>query len=233
MRLPRRRRRLVRSPARRAARGAPGEVRGRLGGRRPVPRGRPGRRSPSALGAHARASGRRPASPSTCRSSSRIAERHAPALLPAVARPGRTARPHAALHGSLPVPGQRPPLEPHPDVPAPGAALHPPVRVRPPRRLQPARPALLPGGRARRLRARAPAHGRSRRRAGRGRRLRAAPRAARAACSAAIRRASRSPSCRPRSGASTWRSRADGSWAASAAGWPSWRSRCWSPSTPT
>ena len=109
-----------------------------------------------------------------------VPERHAPALLPTVARPRRASWSHTTLHGSLPVSGQRPPLEPHPDVPAPGVALHPPVGVRPPRGLQPARPALLPGGRARRVRVRSPAHGRSRRRARRGRRLQPAPRTARA-----------------------------------------------------
>ena len=179
MRLPGRRRRLVRPSARRARSGATGEVPDRLGGRRPMPRGRPGRRSPPPPRARARAPGWGPPARRRVRPHP-VAERHAPALLPAVARPRRASWSHTALHRSLPVSGQRPPLEPHPSVPAPGVALHPPVDVRPPRGLQPARPALLPGDRARRLRARSPAHGRSRRRARRGRRRQPAPRAARA-----------------------------------------------------
>ena len=118
----------------------------------------------------------------------------------------------------VPVPDERAPREPHPDVPAAGAALHRPLGVRPSCRLQPARPALLPRDRPRRLRTRPPAHRHAAAALVGGRRLRAASGAARPPVRRPSRPASRWPSCRRCSGVSTWRSREGGSPAASAAG---------------
>ena len=160
--------------------GSPCEVPDRLGRRRPVPRCRPDRHSPPTLGACARASrwgppARRPACPVPG------TKRHAPALLPALARPGRASGPHPALHGPLPVPRGRPAVEFAADLPPPGPALHRALALRPPCRIQPARPPLLPGRRSRRLRARAPPHARRGRRRRRRDRLRAASGSARPA----------------------------------------------------
>ena len=154
VRVPRRRGRLVRSAPRRAPRG-PG-VRWAALTVAAVSLGAGARRLAAApRGDLTRAAGRRPPARRAAGPHASV-RRHAPALLPALARPRRPPRPDAALHRSLPVPRERPPLEPAADLPAAGAALHRALGLRPPRRLQPARPALVPRGRARRLRTRAP-----------------------------------------------------------------------------
>ena len=63
------------------------------------------------------AAGRGPPARRAAGSHARV-RRHAPALLPALARPRRSPRPDAALHRPVPVPRERPALEPASGVPA-------------------------------------------------------------------------------------------------------------------
>ncbi len=204
---------------------------GRSHGRRGLARRRARRLPALAGGDHARPSGRGPPAHRARGPDARV-RRHAPALLPALAGPGRPPGPDAALHRSIPVPRGRASVEPAAGVPAAVPSLHRALGVRRPRRLQPARPAVVSRSRARRVRPGAPPHG-GRRRSRRGRhRLRPAPGPDGPALRRPPGRVRHGPRPRhavgPRRGAPRRPARGR-RWAAASRSsrWP-----CWSPSTP-
>ena len=137
--------------------------------------------------AHAGPSGRGPPARRAGGSHARV-RRHAPALLPALAGPRRSPGPDAALHRPVPVPRERPALEPAPGVPAAVRCPSPPLgrsAATPPTTCSSCSRFRRPPSPPTAWRAGSPATPIAARR--RGRRLRAAPGASSTRSSAAIR----------------------------------------------